>query len=91
MSARYAECGCDDDNSTTFLNSVIGNGSYAGLNKSLIIVSDVNGTSTILLNGTLPNGTTASSGANYAAARTIIEASGYWVMIAIVCATVYFA
>jgi hypothetical protein len=61
------------------------------LNQSLVTVADVNGTSTILLNGTLPNGTTASGGdedaiqsTDSAGVRTLVEASGYWVMIAAV-------
>jgi len=92
LCAAYAECGCDDNGNSTFLDSVIGDGTYANLNQSLVTVADVNGTSTILLNGTLPNGTTASGGtedANGAAIRMSIEMSGYWVMIALVMATVY--
>lgn len=59
---QYSECGCDDQDNNSFLDDVIGNGSYASLNSSLIRVADVNGTSTIILNGTLPNGTTAAGG-----------------------------
>lgn len=68
----------------------MGNGSYAALNKSVVTVADVNGTSTILVNGTLENGTTASGGTASAsgAGRALVEASGYWVMVAIVGATV---
>lgn len=93
LCAMYAECGCDDNGNTTFLDSLIGNGSYSGLNLSLVNVADINGTSTIVLNGTLPNGTTASGGtedALSAGARTVIEASGCWVMVALVGMTVYF-
>jgi len=65
------------------------------LNKSLVTVSDVNGTSTILINGTLPNGTTASGGTDSAtsAARSLMQglmqASGYWVMATFVGCTVF--
>lgn len=92
LCALYAECGCDDNGNSTFLDSIIGDGTYANLNQSLVTVADVNGTSTILLNGTLPNGTTSSGGtedANGAAIRMGVEMSGYWVMIALVMATVY--
>ncbi|KAH8596672.1 hypothetical protein B0O99DRAFT_651430 [Bisporella sp. PMI_857] len=58
LCAAYAVCGCDDTGDLTFLADLIGDGSYAGLNKSVIDVADINGTSTIILNGTLPNGTT---------------------------------
>jgi hypothetical protein len=56
------ECSCDDNSNSTYMNEIIGDGSYANLNKSVVTVADVNGTSTILINGTLPNGTTASGG-----------------------------
>lgn len=92
LCAVYAECGCDDNSNTTFLDALIGDGSYASLNQSLVTVADVNGTSTIVLNGTLPNGTTTSGGTENAnaATRTIVEFSGYWVMIAVVGCSVYF-
>jgi hypothetical protein len=93
LCAMYEECGCDDSGNTTFLDSLIGDGSYSGLNLSLVNVADINGTSTIVLNGTLPNGTTASGGTDdafSAGARTVIEMSGYWVMVALVGMTVYF-
>ncbi len=90
LCAMYAECGCDDNGNTTFLNSLIGDGTYSNLNLSLVNVADINGTSTIILNGTLPNGTTAPGGTENAsgAARTVLEASGYWVMVALVGMTV---
>lgn len=85
----YQECGCDDNGNSTFLDSIIGDGSYANLNKSLVDVADINGTSTIVLNGTLPNGTTTAGGTEDAnGARRMVEASGYWVMIALVGCTV---
>lgn len=92
LCAMYAVCGCDDDGNSTFLDSIIGDGTYSSLNLSLVDVADINGTSTIVLNGTLPNGTTASGGtedANGAAARLGGQLQGYWVMVAIVAATCY--
>jgi len=59
---QYSVCGCDDNNDQTFLGGVIGNGTQAAVNQSLVRVANVNGTDTIFLNGTLPNGTTASGG-----------------------------
>jgi len=49
-------------------------------------IGNVNGTQTIIVNGTLPNGTDTTSGA---AARHIVENSGFWVVGAIVGATVW--
>ena len=92
LCAAYQECGCDDNGNTTFLDSLIGDGTYSSLNQTLVTVADVNGTSTILINGTLPNGTTSSGGtedAFSAGTRSIVEASGYWVMIVLVGCTVF--
>jgi hypothetical protein len=92
LCAVYSECGCDDNGNTTFLDSIIGDGTYANLNQSLVTVADVNGTSTIVLNGTLPNGTTTAGGtedAFSAGVRTAVEMSGYWVMVALVGFTVF--
>lgn len=92
LCAAYAECGCDDNNNTTFLDSLIGDGNYSQLNHSLVSVVDYsNGTSIIAINGTLPNGTTTSGGTESASAaiRSIVQASGYWVMVALVGCTVF--
>ena len=84
----YSACGCDDNGNSTVLDSLVGNGSYQALNKSQINVANVNGTRTIVLNGTLPNGTdtdeatptssgTSSSPTSGAISRNIMESSGY--------------
>ncbi|KAI1636323.1 hypothetical protein F4809DRAFT_609690 [Biscogniauxia mediterranea] len=62
---QYSVCSCDDNGNTTYFNSVIGDGSYEGLNKSLVTVADnsTNGNeTTIYILGDLPNGTTAAGG-----------------------------
>jgi len=90
LCAMYSVCGCDDSDDTTFLDQVIGDGDYSKLNASLVQIADINGTSTIVLNGTLPNGTTASGGVDDevpgSASTLSIGGSvlGYWVMIALV-------
>lgn len=82
----YQECGCDNNSNQTYIDSVIGNGSLASLNQSLVTVSKVNGTDTILLNGTLPNGTTASGGTDSANAgagyKDLLQHAGWWPMVA---------
>ena len=68
----------------------MGNGSYDALNKSIITVADINGTSTILINGTLPNGTTAAGGTDSPnIAASTVKLSGYWLMVALVGCTVF--
>jgi hypothetical protein len=59
---RYRECGCDDNTGSAFMNDLLRDGSYSALNRSLVTVAIANNTSTIVINGTLPNGTTASGG-----------------------------
>lgn len=59
---QYSVCGCDDNDDTTYLDGLVGNGSSAALNQTLVRVANVNGTDTLFINGTLPNGTTASGG-----------------------------
>ncbi|KAI9762505.1 MAG: hypothetical protein M1835_008004 [Candelina submexicana] len=48
---EYSVCGCDDNNNSTYLDGILGNGSMAALNDSLARISDVNGTRTLVLNG----------------------------------------
>jgi len=60
---EYTDCGCDDNTNSTFLDPIIGNGNPNQFNQSLVRVAKVNGTDTIILNGTLPNGTSDTSGA----------------------------
>jgi hypothetical protein len=61
------------------LDGVIGDGSYAALNQTVVQVADVNGTSTILINGTLPNGTTdaGSDGSTASGAASLLGDSRY--------------
>jgi hypothetical protein len=76
-----AVCGCDENTDQSYIDDLIGNGSYAALNKTLVTVSDVNGTRTLVLNGSLPRGTTAPGGVDDAAASLAIgRYSGYWAM-----------
>ena len=100
---EYSACGCDDNNNSTYLDSIIGNGSYSSLNSSLVNIANVNGTKTIVLNGTLPNGTDDSTPDNsstvtpasgpgiqsFAIRQRLLEASGFWVMIATVVGIVW--
>jgi hypothetical protein len=69
---QYSECGCDDNNDPQYMNGLIGNGSAAAMNQSLVRVANVNGTDTIFVNGTLPNGTTASGGASSAGTQSVV-------------------
>ncbi|KAF7558504.1 hypothetical protein G7046_g5652 [Stylonectria norvegica] len=91
--AQYSVCGCDDNNNTAYYNDLIGDGTYSKLNKSVVNVANVNGTETILINGTLPNDTTAATDDTDSAAssglQALAEALGFWPAIAAVAATVF--
>ncbi|KAL2154997.1 hypothetical protein VTH82DRAFT_3673 [Thermothelomyces myriococcoides] len=80
-----AYCGCDENRDKDYLDELIGNGSYAALNKTLVDVANVNGRSTILINGTLlegpANANTAGDGL-----RGLLYQVGWWPVVATVCA-----
>ncbi len=90
----YSACGCDNNSNTTYLDSLVGNGSTADENSTLIHIGNVNGTKTLIINGTLPNGTNdtdsnSNSTTSDAARQNMLEYSGFWLVGAIVGATVW--
>ncbi|KAL5339274.1 hypothetical protein BJX70DRAFT_160411 [Aspergillus crustosus] len=89
LCGQYATCGCDDNNNNTYYESLF-NGTQPR-NGSFVRVTDVNGTKTIAINGTLPNGTTVDEDSldSSATALALLQASGYWVMAAVVGSAVY--
>lgn len=89
---QYSACGCDNTDNSTYLGELLENGSPASENSSLIHVGIVNGTKTIVINGTLPNGTdnsTSSTSTGGAMRNGLVENAGYWVMGAVVGAMVW--
>jgi hypothetical protein len=81
----FQVCACDENNNQQYIKELVGNGSYAPLNKSLVIVSSINGTKTLVLNGSLPNGTTAPGGVEDAAIGLSISSYyGNWAMSLVV-------
>lgn len=88
----YNPCGCDENNDTEYVQSLVGSGRYDELNQSLVTVAEVNGTKTLLVNGTLPNGTEPPVPADGDAGlgmRSMVEALGYWPMVAAVASAVF--
>jgi hypothetical protein len=78
---EFSSCGCDENSDEKYLNDLVGNGSYAALNKSLVTVSDVDNKRTLIINGTLPNGTTAPGGQDDAGvALGVSKYAGYYAM-----------
>ena len=93
---QYSVCSCDDNNNSTFVQDIVGNGTNTPVNSSTVrIVKFANGTTQAYVNGTLPNGTTAAGGTDPSdqsevspAAKIVINYAGYWVMVATVVAAV---
>ncbi|KAK6206231.1 hypothetical protein QIS74_13650 [Colletotrichum tabaci] len=74
---------------------LLGNSSYNGLNKSIVNAADYLGSSTILINSTFPNGTTATGGTGDVGltsdAIPVDKQVGFWLVAAIALATVFAA
>jgi len=77
LCGAYDACGCD--NSTTdqaYIDGVANNASVARL-------ANLNGTDTLVINGSLPNETTTTSAAAPAfGGKSIAELSGWWIVVA---------
>lgn len=87
-------CGCDENDDERYVSDLVGTGEWDQLNKSLVTVADVNGTKTLLINGTLPEGTeppVPGDGSGAAGLAALAEALGYWPMVAAALASVYVA
>ena len=89
---QYSPCGCDDNDNSTALDEVIGDGSDQ--NSSMARITNVNGTKTLVLNGTLENGTDGNAADPNASAavgmrQMVLEGSGFWLMGVVVGATVW--
>ncbi len=81
---QYQPCGCDDTGDNSTIAEVLKNGSTAQ-------IANVNGTRTIVINGSLPNGTDTGNGdvgssgsANRGTRQRLLEGSGYWLLCAVV-------
>ena len=84
---EFSECGCDDNHNSTYFNDLFGG--PVPKNTSNVRVVDVNGTETIYVNGTLPNGTTRADSSTSDSTATIAQLSGYWVTAAVVVGAVW--
>jgi len=89
LCGRYRSCGCDENDDQNYIKSVIGNGSPAQFNKSLVTVANNGSQKTIFLNGDLPNGTTASGGTDSGVAGMSPKAA--WAFATFMLATVFVA
>ncbi|GAB7366540.1 hypothetical protein MBLNU230_g8528t1 [Neophaeotheca triangularis] len=76
--AQYAECGCGENNDSDYINSIKDN-------ETLAQVVEVNGTDTLVVNGTLPNGTIEQmQNAAGRMGRGLLEWAGFWPVLGVV-------
>ena len=85
---QYEECSCDDNGDDEYFRSVIGDGSYENLNKSIVDVvkNDTDGRTYIYIDGSLPNGTTAAGGDEDPSGGSdgltaLLRAAGWWPVV----------
>lgn len=76
---RYQACGCDGNNDTEYLNSIVNDSSVAKLVNN-----------TLQVDGTLANETTDATSAASSFQQGLYEASGLWVVLAGVTYTMWF-
>jgi len=83
-------CGCEENTEAAYIEQLIG---QTSLNSSEVRIANVNGTKTLVINGTLPNGTTAVKGTVSAAGRgrPVGETLGVWVIAGVVAWGVFFS
>jgi hypothetical protein len=87
----YSVCGCDDNEDITFIQELVGDGNVARFNKTLLAIGDYANERTLLLNGTLPNGTTAAGGTESSGHMVppISSQFGWWLLVFSVLAMPY--
>lgn len=77
---EYSVCGCDENNSTDFTQALYENATKSGDDQYRIAkVADVDGTRTLVVNGTLANGTTAPGGADSMGGWSRTEGVNKWI------------
>lgn len=94
---EFSVCGCDENHNQTYTDALVANATSPVNNTDGIIMSkitDVNGTRTLVINGTLENGTTADGGTDVVsgALKTLAgQGMGLFTLVAMVVAGVFFS
>lgn len=84
---EYSECGCDNNNNSTYLNDIIGD---PPKNSSVVTIVQNGTNETAYINGTLANGTTsADPNASGAASLLAMPWKGAWPVAVLVSAMMY--
>lgn len=82
---QYSVCGCEDNNNSTYIDSLLNTTDPNNITSAspIVRVAEVNGTTSIFINGTLDNGTTApdpNAPELSMAPPRLLRISGYWPM-----------
>lgn len=88
LCTQYVVCGCDETGSKANLRELIGTGNYKKLNRTLVLVTSYHRHKTVLLNGTLANGTTTSDapgGLGYSSGLAL----GFWPVVVSILVAVF--
>ncbi|DAA79828.1 TPA_exp: Conserved glycine-rich protein [Trichophyton benhamiae CBS 112371] len=82
---QYSVCGCEDNNNNTYIDTLLDKSDPNNITSAspIVRVADANGTTSIFINGTLENGTTAPDDnpqTESMAPPRVLKISGYWLM-----------
>lgn len=85
-------CGCDENHNQTYIDQLVANMEANPTDGKAVVtkIVDVNGTRTLVINGTLDNGTT-SDGGTEAASGAVGQSVGLLILAAMVSLGVLFA
>lgn len=87
---EYSVCGCDENHNQTYVDALVANATNVttdGPARSKI--AEVNGTRTLLINGTLENGTTADGGTEVVSGA-VGQSAGLLTLAAVVVVGIFF-
>jgi len=85
---QYDPCGCDDNTNTTYVDSLTSDGTVQGLDTNVAKLTNINGTETLVINGTLSNGTDGTSAA-FTFKQNPLAPLGYWFTFAVVLVSIF--
>lgn len=92
---EYSVCGCDENHNQTYVDALVANATNANATNTTTDgsvrskIAEVNGTRTLLINGTLDNGTTADGGTEVVSGA-MGQSAGLLTLVIVVAVGVFF-
>jgi len=81
---KFSDCSCDDDGDTSYLSEIV------ALNQpNTTVFADINGNWTLLINGTVANGTGPADAGDSISAASVLNIFGYIWMVGVACFLAY--